>query len=243
MVYFGTGKYLELMTDNTSDGQETQTFYGIWDNWEAVEPLIRGADADDDDTTHESLQKQEIELEQQQTFLDNGTNVGDFDVRTSTANDVDWSVQKGWYMDLIVKDPPGNQGERQVTPSVLRNNRIIFTTLLPSDDPCASGGDSWLMELDAFSGARLPYTPFDLNLDGVFDAEDYAELPADDEQKVIAVPASGVKSKVGITIGLGGAPRIITDGSVEHVYSSDSPDIPDRNPGKGDYGRQSWREL
>ena len=50
-------------------------------------------------------------------------------------------------MDLV--SPSGFQGERVIANPLLRNGRVIFTTLIPDQDPCGFGGDSWLMELDA----------------------------------------------------------------------------------------------
>ena len=62
----------------------------------------------------------------------------------------------------------GFRGEMQVSNSALRAGRIIFTTLIPDNDPCGFGGTSWLMEMDSLSGARLDEPPFDFNNDGLF---------------------------------------------------------------------------
>ncbi len=71
---------------------------------------------------------------------------------------------------------PGFKGEMAVSDPVIRNGRVIFTTIIPNDDPCTDGGTSWLMELDAVSGGRLDYTPLDLNDDSLFDSQDYITL-------------------------------------------------------------------
>src|SRR5690606_6766231 len=79
---------------------------------------------------------------------------------------------KGWYLDLLWPDSysGGYRGERVVSEPVLHAGRVIFTTLIPSADPCSFGGNGWLMELQAFTGGALPYPAFDLNGDGVLDA-------------------------------------------------------------------------
>ncbi len=59
---------------------------------------------------------------------------------------------------------------------MLRNGRVIFTTLIPDSDICAYGGRSWLMDMDALGGSRLAYSPFDLNRDSEYNATDYVEL-------------------------------------------------------------------
>jgi type IV pilus assembly protein PilY1 len=113
-------------------------------------------------------------------------------------------------MDLALQDdsdgdgetaPPVWEGERVISRALLMNDRVVFSTVIPDPDPCAFGGTGWLMELSALDGARLDQSPFDLNNDGVFDADDYVsvKIPGDnDEPKVVAVPISGKKSKVGI---------------------------------------------
>ena len=79
-------------------------------------------------------------------------------IRVTSNNAIGSS--RGWYLDLI---SPGNvfRGEMQVTDSVLRDERIVFTTLIPNADPCGYGGDSYIMIMDALTGGRLNNT-FDL---------------------------------------------------------------------------------
>lgn len=261
MVYFGTGQYLEV-GDNTPLDQVTQTFYGVWDTGVVV--------------TRDELQEQQILQEEKQAFYDeDGVLVDTFDLRVTSDTAVSWRSEintdgdLGWYMDLINQedgDDADNMGERQISNSILRNDRIIFTTLLPSQNPCDYGGSSWLMELDAFSGARLPYSPFDLNLDGSFGEEDYVcTADCDDPDKKVSVAASGKKSKVGIIP----TPGILSSASGGSSSSGSDDDEKKKkvnpceegaecklasgstgnheetreNPGKGDFGRQSWQEL
>ena len=223
IVYFGTGKYLEK-TDNSVVSQDTQTFYGIWDNGTTV-------------SGRSDLLKQEIILEPEVTSGGN-----DYILRVTTSNSIDWDSERGWYLDLINKDPkvtPDNRGERQITNPVYRNGRIIFTTLLPSESLCDFGGTSFLMELDAETGGRLPEPPFDLNNDGDFDGQD-AYTYTDENGNVVVIPPSGRKYQ-----GVVSTPTIIgcaeneckqmsnTSGNIDSVYE---------NTG-GNVGRQSWRQL
>ncbi|MCF7982215.1 MAG: hypothetical protein K9K86_09535 [Pseudomonadales bacterium] len=224
LVYFGTGKYLGA-SDNTATGQETQTFYGIWDNGVAV-------------ASRSELLKQEITLEPQVTVGSDKLTL-----RLTTDNTIDWKVQKGWYLDLINTDPnvtADNRGERQITNPVFRDGRIIFTTLLPSSSSCDYGGSSFLMELDAESGSRLPDPPFDLDNDGDFDDSD-SYVVKDASGNIIAViPPSGLRYD-----GIISTPTIIgckgneckqmsnTSGNVNSVFENT----------QGGVGRQSWRQL
>ena len=223
MVFFGTGKYLET-SDDSAVGQTTQSFYGIWDqNYDEGTFTTIG---------RSSLQQQQI-IKEVSEFS--------YDLRVTT-NEPMGSGDLGWYMDLINVDGgnTNNYGERQVSDPILRNGRIIFTTLIPSSDPCEYGGTSWLMELDAQQGARLSYTPFDLNGDGEYNSGDYVEVVIDGE--TVKIPVSGKKSKVGIT----NTPGIVSDEDKEYKYTSGSTghyEVTSENPGLEYVGRQSWNRL
>jgi len=45
---------------------------------------------------------------------------------------------KGWYVDLTTA------GERVSSPPVVMGGLVFFLTLIPDDDPCAAGGETWL---------------------------------------------------------------------------------------------------
>ena len=112
-------------------------------------------------------------------------------VRAVTDNELT-TGQSGWYVDLVWKSGyggPGPKGERVVSRAIVRGDRVIFTTLIPDRDPCSPGGESWLMELNAFSGSRLDTSVFDLNLDDDFDDDDRitVTLPNGDQIEVPVV--------------------------------------------------------
>ena len=150
---------------------------------------------------------------------------------------------RGWYLNL--KSPAaagGYKGERQVSNTTVRAGKVIFTTLIPDDDPCGSGGASWLMELDALSGGRLKTSPFDVNNDGKFDEKDMV-TPTGTTQPL---PASGVQPDSGITP----APGILlsADGKKEFKYNPGAGadgaiSVTVENPGTAPSGRQSWRQV
>lgn len=220
MIFFGTGRYF-----TTTDATDTslQTFYGIWDDG----TRITYANRDD------VLQPQTITVE---------TTAFGREVRMVSDNPVIWTgkdAKRGWYLDLV---PPGggNQGERVVSAPLLRFGRVIFSTLVPFDDPCSAGGTSWLMELDAQTGARLGYSVFDLNKDGLFNAGDYLEVGNS------SGPVSGLKSTVGITK----ASAVVSAGEKEYKVQtgtnlSGAPEGLLITPEKGGVGkpRGAWRQL
>jgi type IV pilus assembly protein PilY1 len=251
VVLFGTGRYIEL-ADKDVATLNTQSFYGLYDpGTGTAADLISG---------RAQLLQQRIAMEISQTFGDMT-----YTTRSTTANTPTGS-HRGWFMDLradqrTITDPvTGNaivqpgvfEGEMQVSDSILRSGRILFTTLIPSQNPCDPGGTSWLMSLDALTGARLGVVQFDLNNDGQFD----------DSDKVTGQPIpSGVKSGLGIVQ----KPGVLADNpkNQEFLYASGtSGDKPcgiggaadgatDDDACRGlrsrfgpfDLGRQSWRQV
>jgi type IV pilus assembly protein PilY1 len=250
VVYFGTGKYVET-NDNSILSQKTQSFYGVWDKNESTLTAFDRSD----------LLEQTIVEEINQTFDTNGDGVADSPVtaRISSDNQIIWhtgtgtpsgspaTTHLGWRLDLFNTNKgasTANFGERQVSDAILRNGRIIFTTLLPSTDPCTFGGSGFLMEVDAADGGRLPESPFDFNLDDGFDEDDKINSTIDANGDGIAdlIPASGKKSDVGMIT----TPTILSDGNRELKFASGSTggiDSTVENPGPGTTGRQSWKQL
>ncbi|MDN5849560.1 MAG: fimbrial assembly protein, partial [Nitrococcus sp.] len=229
LVLFGTGKYLESSDANASTA--VQSVYGIWDR------------DDGKAFTRNHLLAQTI---QQETDVD-GT-----DYRIISDNPLTWYTGAtgtlpstssdgylGWYMDLTT-------AEMQVTDTLVRGNRLIFTTLIPNDDPCSLGGDSWLMVLDYRDGGRLEPSVFDTNSDGVYDLDDLVD--ADDDANTEPVGVSGQKSNNGIlqTPSLGSmadADRAYLGGSDGKGTDCAGQDCTDLGRDPSTRNRQSWRQL
>ena len=217
MVYFGTGKYLESNDDNVV-GATTQAFYGIWDKDEANLTAF-----DSDDLLQQSISNQ-------YGFSSGGN---DFTLRDVTQIPIDYATHMGWFLELIplqIEGTPNanNFGEKQVSNALVRDGRVIFTTLLPSQGLCDFGGSSFIMELDFRNGGGLDYPAFDLNGDGGFDDDD--------------TTASGIMTDNGIVPSL----SIFSDSDSDIAFGSGSSgDISDfqLNIGGSYAGRQSWRQL
>ncbi len=190
---------------------DTQTFYGIRD-----------------DGSNQVTRAQLIE----QSILYQG---GGF--RVTSSNFVSLT-DGGWYIDLIYNN--AQSGERVITTPIYRRNSIIFTTIIPDNDPCSYGGTSWLMELRASDGNALGYNAFDANEDGVFNSSDFISYTLNGNN--ISSPASGIQS----TVGLVASPAILNAGDKEYKYlpgtSSGIQSITE-NPGTNASGRQSWRQI
>ena len=234
VVLFGTGKFLEQID---KDPTQTQSFYGVLD--------ANTGTLTDTVSDRSALQQQTILVEQ--TFTFGSVTVP---LRVTSQNAIN-AVQRGWFMDFLSPTAPFFRKEMQVSNSVLRNGRVIFTTLIPDSDPCSSGGTSWLMEMDALSGARLNESPFDNNRDGVFTTGDYVTIMIGGVPTL--VPVSGMQSEVGIAQGPGilfdpgtsGGPAReykYLSGSTSNASGSNLQRIVE-NPGPNATGRQSWRQI
>lgn len=212
MVYVGTGIYLG--TTDILDATE-QSFYGIWDNGT---PIL---------TTNRS------EL-QEQSIIAQTTEFG-IETRETSTTAVTYPAKRGWYMDF---DTPTPVGERIVTQALLRYGRVIFLTLIPSTEACVPGGESWLMELDALSGAAMPNSNFDFNNDGLFDAAD---------KLASGGTAAGIKTTVGITkppawfVGSDGKDFKVMTGTTGGIQSTGNAGGPP--PPSGASGRIYWRQI
>lgn len=168
----------------------------------------------------------------QQTILSEQNNARVTSANLLSNNDL------GWYLDLVVNNQA--LGERVISNMVFRSGKIIFTTIISSDDPCTFGGDSWLMELNALTGSRLNYNVFDVNGDGAFNTSDNVTFTQSGQS--VNAASSGMKSTVGLTA----TPSILNAGTKEYKYlggTSGGIQKVNENPGPQIYGRQSWRQL
>jgi type IV pilus assembly protein PilY1 len=221
MVFFGTGSFYRVDDNVVPDDPQVDSFYGIIDRDVPI-------------TGRSELVEQEILTE-----VTDGQRV-----RGVTANPIE-PEDSGWFLDLEWKDTyggPGPRGERVVTNALVRGDRVIFTTLIPNTDPCAYGGDSWLMELNAFYGGRLNYSVFDLDDDGDFDHDDWIEVTLPDGTE-IEIPPSAVAPDIGIM-----QPPAVISGigddqdEIKVVSGSSGALIRISERGGINIGRQSWRQ-
>lgn len=224
MIYFGTGKYLEPGDDSTT-GQTTQAFYGIWDK-------LNGTTVTKSNLLQQTITSEIVPPQSTTSYR----SVSNSPIKWTTPNQ-----NLGWYINLIVSGAASNNGERQVSQPVLRNKNVIFTTLIPNADVCSFGGSSWLMELNAENGGQPTLNIFDINNDGQFTNADYIDIGTNGNH--VYVPAAGQKSTVGMT----GTPAIMLapDKKSETKVLSGSQGIGtvQENPATGNSGRQNWRQL
>jgi type IV pilus assembly protein PilY1 len=189
-LYFGTGKYFET-GDNVPDTTHVQSIYGVWDhNFTGAHSVsgtnpfsslvTHGSPATTYNLTRSNLTQQTINYQGVDNTTGNTTQGST--VRVLSNNSIDWTSSMGFYLDL--EKPTNNlsgtapnqtiatpttwtaQGELNKNNPLVVGRSIVFTTTIPSDNPCSSGGSGWVMALNLANGGQQSYSPFYNNISG-----------------------------------------------------------------------------
>jgi len=208
IVLFGTGRYFGI-----SDVTDTsvQSFYGIWDKGVAGErtvPLVTRADL-----LPQQLEKTDL----QAAGVNSGRTLG----RTSSRNTIDWNIHQGWMLDLIETDNHLKKGERVIYAPAVHVDRVVFVTVIPETNPCTQGGISWVNAVAYNSGSALDETPFDYDLNGLFDTEDKLEDPDADT----AVAGTSIRMTEETGVYSGPSSLALQGGVTKTVVSSSEGDL------------------
>jgi type IV pilus assembly protein PilY1 len=140
---------------------------------------------------------------------------------------------RGWYIDLTYNNQ--KLGERILTTPIIRDGKIIITTMLPSLNACSIENKNWLMELNWLSGSRLDYTVFDINNDGIIDKNDYIQDPSSSK----LLPVSGKQLVLGTTT----SPIILENKDNEIKYFNDESGKIKSLPLNKNRQLKSWKQL
>ncbi|MAB98560.1 MAG: pilus assembly protein PilC [Pseudomonadaceae bacterium] len=212
MVFFGTGSFYRTTDNEIPSEPAVETFYGLIDDGEAIEGRSRLL---------------------QQTIFEEQTLAGGLNVRAITDHEL--TTEPGWYMDLVLEGGSG-KGERVLAEATVRSQQIIITTMTPSADPCAFGGNSWVMAVNRDTGSRLDSVYFDTNHDALFDHQDMFDVNGE------LIPWSGISYEVegvikGVTITYEDDQPVLyyvdSDGNLSKILVATVLDT----------ARQSWREV
>ncbi|MFK8027722.1 MAG: PilC/PilY family type IV pilus protein [Gammaproteobacteria bacterium] len=227
-VLFGTGKYFEVGDNLIPSSPDIQTFYSIQDNGTL---LAAGRSL---------LVEQTILGEIDITADDGGTPLDTSDdtivpVRiTSSGSSVNYTTQRGWFMDLNVTSTTA-EGERVISKPVIRLDKVTFNTIIPSDNPCTGGLGGWTMGLDVLNGARPTFSITDINGDGLIDSSDNVSYGGAN----VAISGFG-------NDGVISSPTIISgSGGIDYILRPNGTGIAsDATLGNASIvGRQSWQQL
>ncbi len=215
LVLFGTGS--DFATEDRTSTQ-LQTMYAVWDKLQSNPAGLN--------RTH--LVAQTITAE---------PTVNNIKYRIVSKNEVDYSNKYGFHMNLVPPGATDGNGERIINNLIVDSDKVIFTTMIPSTDPCDYGGKSWLMELSLMTGKHLTYSVFDVNGDNVIDDNDFNnEVPLSGRgfDDIANTPAI---VKDGTTASDGGTETKYINSSSGTIYK-----VRETSP-QTSGGRQSWRQL
>jgi type IV pilus assembly protein PilY1 len=230
LVIFGTGKYFEE-EDSEKDNTRAMTLYGIWDR------KTKGQTTSSHSPPARSdLQEQTITAEPTNPFK---LNVGVDGIRIVSDETVQWyktnatgttdlDVEKwGWALDLHVANTDYT-GEMMINPMGARGQTLLANTLIPNEDPCKNGVESWQFGLDAYTGGRTKYAVFDLDNSQTIDNND-------------SYTANGVSTVVSAYKKPGSGGFATNNGS---IYTAPGQGGGMKySAGPGSSGRQSWRVI
>lgn len=244
LLLFGTGEYLE--SDTTDEIHFRQSFYGLWDDLGAntigsgspnlLKRYITNTVTTALDTSLDGSSEQ-VTLR----LISDDLHDGDGDA--SADGPIDWSSQHGWHLDLIDGDTDTAQdaeaviGERVIADPVLRNDRILFSSIVPLTGACAPSLQNWLFQLDANNGGPEVFAPFDLNGDGGLTSDDLY-----DDNGTLVSP--GARSSDGAYAPV---PTILINSSGQEIHISPTAgggvERTIANPVGYERSRSTWRQL
>lgn len=214
MIFFGTGSFYRDGDNEIPVSPPVDTFYGIIDRGQAIDG-------------RNNLLKQAV--------LKEATLASGLNARAITNNAL--TTQSGWYLDLGWLEGAGATGalgERVIAKPTLRTDRVIFTTMTPSANPCEFGGTSFIMAMSLSSGSRLNYVYFDTDRDGTPDDGDTTTVGDSDN-----APWSGISdTDDGVSKGVTPLLKLL-------CFAGSAGAAPQCIPVAGSqrFGRHSWREA
>ncbi|MEO8001788.1 MAG: PilC/PilY family type IV pilus protein, partial [Arenimonas sp.] len=210
-VFFGTGRYLE---SGDPASLAIQTWYGLIDAGTVI-------------PNRTVLKQRKIVVA--------GTVSGKLVRGFETAVAGDMAGMRGWYIDLLTPpNPPGTAvGERMIGDPFVSSGTLFASSIIPSSDPCASGGTGFVNAVDAFTGSSGfagAESPFDLNGNGNF-SDDSLTYGAG------TIPVGSVD----LGIYMPSNPSVISDILVAGGSLGTTATVRVNNPSNS--GRISWREI
>jgi type IV pilus assembly protein PilY1 len=204
-VFFGTGKFIER---NDASNNQVQSFYGLRDEATQIGSSPRTTDLVQRTTTA--------------VGTINGRPVRAFEPSTVTMP----PNKKGWFVDFAPPAPGTAQGERMVGEPQVVAGVLIFSSIIPSSDPCLPGGQGFINALNAFTGGSVSKHFFDVDGDGQYTDDVLGSDPVGSVNTGVGMNTDGLLIEK--ILGVGGS-------------GGNTGSVGVNNPAAS--GRVSWREL
>jgi len=104
--------------------------------------------------------------------------------RVVTDTAISYGTNQGWFIDLPTS------GERMVVNPKIRGKYVFFNTLIPGTELCVPEGGGWVMAVKQENGGQPNEPVFDINNDGVIDADDQLNGNNPSGFKLDGIPAA-----------------------------------------------------
>lgn len=210
-VFFGTGRYL---TSTDPADLAVQSMYGIIDDGSSIGTRA----ANDGPNDPNGL----VSRTTVAAGIINGMPVRGFEASTDPLP----VGKRGWFVDFAPPAPGTAPGERMVGKPAVVGPVLLFSSIIPSSDPCTPGGRGFINAINPFTGGSVGSHFFDVDGDGQY---------GDDE--VGGVPVGSVDTGVGMNTDALLIEKLITVGG----SGGNTGSVGVSNPAAS--GRVSWREL
>ncbi|RJS95351.1 pilus assembly protein [Salinisphaera sp. Q1T1-3] len=229
MVYVGTGQDV-LSIDDQARG--ANSVYGVWDPavFSTSDNVVSPSARNNWSVSRDQLLEQSLRETQDRRSLQFRI-VTRHPIRFGTSAD---NTYRGWRFDL-----PGD-GEAILTRPIaaLRTSRLEFTTTIKGRNACSITRSGFVMALDLASGGSPDTNVFDVNGDGVINADDNLQLGNGERATASGVALSG---------GSAGTLARLSDRSTNTVRliggSTSGGDVNILLSDVQSSGRRSWREI
>ena len=239
IVIVGTGSFF---TTDDAVSTDIQSLYGLLDSPGNNSTITKFS-------TPPQLVEQSLS-----TFVDNNFVDGTGDslvIRTITDNPVVFNDSgsdqvRGWFIDFDISSPGASvpdiqfPGERPIRNLQLFNGQLFFNTVIPHDGmSCSPPEGGFGLSVDPVTGGLAPGVIFDINFDGVFNAEDNRNLVDSLNNVIVGTRFESAPSDSTFI----GNHRVtpLSNGNVTSILTN--PDLDSGGAIGALLGRHSWKEI
>lgn len=218
-LFFGTGRYFTADDNAVTRNSPVQTLYGIWDD---LSSAISGRD-----------------VLVGQTISANGTGFRDI-----SGYAVDYASKRGWYVDLVVGT--GVEGERFFGYPTLQGGNVMFTTYVPGQAVCGTGGGvNWRYRLNMLTGQpAMGGLTDEVGGNALCGANCGAGALTRGGDVASGAPVLGTNVNSTTLKGCDPSdPKCSVDGSIDRCIVALNTPGADTAYGQRACGRQSWRQI
>ncbi len=239
VVIVGTGSFF---TTDDAISSDIQSLYGLLDSPGNSSTITKFS-------TPPQLVEQSLSTFVDSNFLDGAGQ--SLVIRTITDNPVIYNDSganqvRGWFIDFDIPSPGASApdvqfpGERPIRNLQLFNGQLFFNTVIPHDGmSCSPPEGGFGLSVDPITGGIAPDVIFDINFDGVFNAEDNFNLVDSINNVIVGTRFESAPSDSTFIGNYRVTP--LSNGDVRSILTN--PDLDSGGATGALLGRHSWKEI